>query len=97
MEFKRKGEQKDNPNTNKHEQIVPEQQGEQTLRDSLTKTDKTFYDRAMKDFGEPYYHFQGTLKKNKCGFCGKAYSTNLTLNKYCSYQHYRESLSGAPK
>lgn len=62
------------------------------LRASLTKTDKTFYDRAMKDFGEPYYNFTGELKKSKCGFCSEAYTTNLSLNKYCSYNHYASGL-----
>lgn len=65
---------------------------DEDLRSTLTKTDKTFYDRAMKDFGEPYYRFGGELKKAKCGFCGDHYTTTLSLNKYCSYSHYADSL-----
>lgn len=82
------------PNTNKS---LPEQPNEQKpeqddFRASLTKTDKTFYDRAMKDFGEPYYRFGGDLRKGVCGFCGAKFTTTLALNRYCSYEHYRLSL-----
>lgn len=68
------------------------------LRDSLTKTDKTFFDRAIKDFQEPgkapdpYYRFDGKLRKADCAYCGEEYQTNLNLNRYCSYQHYSKAL-----
>lgn len=61
-------------------------------RSKLTKCDKTFYDRAMKHFERPYYNFNGNLRKEKCAYCGADYTTNLSLNKYCSYQHYEISL-----
>lgn len=105
MAFKRQSEQepeqKDNPNTNKVEQILPEQaeteQPEQSLRDSLTKTDKTFYDRAMKDFREPYYHFgEIPVTKKVCdrGDCKQTFKTTLRLLRYCSYDHYTRTISG---
>lgn len=98
MAFKRiEPEQKLNPNTNKPEQIEPEhikveQPEQKTLRDSLTKCDRTFFDRAMRDFHEPYYIFTDTLRDIICGFCGEKAKTGLSLNKYCSYDHYSKSL-----
>lgn len=56
---------------------------------NITKTDKTFYDRAMKDFGEPYYNFNGRLRKEECRKCGKKFDTRLSLLKFCSYGHYK--------
>ena len=103
MAFKRQPEHEpehlDNPNTHKPAQIVPEQQPEQTddLRSTLTKTDKTFYDRAMKDFNEPYYRFNGQLRKLKCSFCAEVFSTNLSLNRYCTYQHYSQATDSITK
>jgi hypothetical protein len=61
------------------------------LRDSLTKTDKTFFDRAIRDFKNPYYNYSSPLKEDTCGLCGKDFKTNLSLNRYCSYAHYSES------
>lgn len=87
-------EQITNPNTNKGEQNVPEQptRTNDSLRSTLSKTDKTFYDRAMKDFGEPYYNFDWAEREAKCGYCGAKYKTMLRLNRYCSYQHYSQAI-----
>jgi hypothetical protein len=60
---------------------------------NLTPTDKTFYDRAMRDFKEPYYRFSDTIRKEKCAFCSKEYKTSLSLNRYCSYEHYATTRS----
>lgn len=88
MAYKRQPEQIDNPNTNKPEQKVPEQSNP-----NMTTTDKTFYDRAMRDFGEPYYNFDSELRENDCAQCKKKYKTRLALNKYCSYEHYKEAIT----
>jgi hypothetical protein len=64
------------------------------LRDSLTNTDKTFYDRAMNEWGEPYYYFDGELREGVCRLCEKKFTTNLSLNRYCSYEHYNKDLAG---
>jgi hypothetical protein len=99
MAFKRnKPEHLDNPNTNKAEQNEPEQaeseQPEQ-MRDFLTKTDKTFYDRAMLDFGEPYYNFlEKPVYSATCLRCRNKFKTTLGMLRFCSYQHYSASLSG---
>ena len=81
---------KPNPDTSKPDKF----------RDGLTTTDKTFYDRAMRDFGEPYYRFnqldkdgEPIMRELKCAQCGKSFTTTLSLNKYCSYEHYHESLA----
>lgn len=80
-----------NPDTDKTQVGQPKSD---TFRDSLTKTDKTFYDRAMDLWGEPYYKFRpGEEREAKCGFCGEKFKTTLSLNKYCSYQHYHQSLT----
>jgi len=63
----------------------------QDFRDSLSKTDKTFFDRAMKTFNEPYYNFISPLRKAKCVICNKEYQTTLSLNRFCSYQHYDQA------
>lgn len=89
-------------NINKVEQIVPEQseneQPEQSddFRSTLCKTDKTFYDRAMKDFKEPYYKFETELKDSVCILesCGAKFKTSLRMLRFCSYQHYSDALSG---
>jgi len=60
-------------------------------RSKLTKTDKTFFDRAMRVFNQPYYNFTSPLKKAKCVICNKEYQTNLSLNRFCSYQHYDQA------
>lgn len=59
------------------------------MREDLAKTDQTFYDRAMKDFGEPYYRFGGQKKEGVCAYCSKPFQTTLALNRYCGYEHYR--------
>ena len=100
MAFKRKPEQKAEHEQPEHEQkpeqTQPEQpeseQPEQNLRDTLSKTDKTFYDRAMKEWGEPYYKFSEVKRTVVCAQCGGKFTTSLSLNRYCSYGHYRESL-----
>lgn len=89
-----KVEQNTNPNTNKGEHLNPEQleneQPEQdTFRASLTKTDKTFYDRAMRDFKNPYYNFDAELHEEKCLFCGEKFKTRLRMGRFCSYEHYK--------
>lgn len=63
------------------------------VRPKLTKTDKTFYDRAMKDFGEPYYNFDDKARELKCAWCGKPFTTHLSMNRYCSFAHYKEAIS----
>ena len=100
MAFKRnpnkQPEQNNNPNTNKAEQIEPEQSNpnnDMDFRSSLTETDKTFYDRAMKDFGEPYYYFGNNTHQEKCIRCSKSFKTTLNALRFCSYQHYTEELT----
>lgn len=63
----------------------------------LNKTDKSFYDRAMKDFGEPYYKFENEEQELECGYCHKEYKTTLKLNRYCCYNHYSKSLTTLTK
>lgn len=102
MAFKRnpnKSEQKpehEQPeHTEKGEQTLPEQptRTEPPEREELSKTDKTFYDRAMKDFNEPYYYFHELpLTTRNCLRCGKEFKTTLRLLRYCSYNHYRKAL-----
>lgn len=67
-----------------------------TFRDSLTKTDKTFYDRAMRDFKEPYYKFDfdEPIQKKECAKCGNNFKTRLHLLIYCSYDHYAQTIGG---
>lgn len=62
-------------------------------RTNLTATDKTFYDRAMKDFNEPYYNFNSSERTLKCAYCGKEYTTCLSLNRYCCYEHYKTAIT----
>ena len=101
MAYKRehKGEQTTPPNPNKPEQIKPEHEAEQKneQREQLTKTDKTFYDRAIKDFGEPYYNFSNELREVTCDRCRKKFKTGLSLNRYCSYTHYSETITGVKR
>lgn len=68
---------------------------EVSLGFKLTETDKTFYNRAMKDFGEPYYGFGEHTKERECILpsCGKKFKTSLSLLKYCSYKHYTDALA----
>lgn len=63
----------------------------------LTKTDRTFYDRAMRDFnGDPYYRFgEKSEHEDRCLFCGEKFLTTLGALRYCSYEHYKGSISGA--
>lgn len=95
MAYKRvEPEQNSNPNTNKPEQIVPEQ-AKVEQPEHLTKTDQTFYDRAMRDFGKPYYRFNETPVREKIcdmGRCGKKFKTTLSLLRYCSYEHYSQTI-----
>lgn len=93
MAFKRKPEQKPKPNTNKGEQTIPEQHSP-NIRDSLTKTDQTFYDRAMRDFEKPYYNFSDELREEECLHCGDKFKTSMAMLRFCSYQHYSDALSG---
>lgn len=86
------------------EQMEPEQQIEGVEKhgeiqfdvnpNKLTKTDKTFYARAMRDFGEPYYRFGEKIHEEVCKFCDKGFRTSLSLLAYCCYNHYRDSLAG---
>lgn len=65
------------------------------FRATLTKTDKTFYDRALRDFKEPYYRFGETEATEKvCSRCGEKFKTSLALLKYCSYEHYSDTIAG---
>jgi hypothetical protein len=77
-------------NADKSEEDTPEL----SLRDTLSKCDKTFFDRAMRDFNDPYYRFSEDHRKIICGFCGEKATTSLSLNRYCSYAHYKASISG---
>lgn len=85
MAYARKGE-----HLPEHEQT---EQPNPNIPPGLTKTDRTFYIRAMRDFGEPYYNFEGTgfkdwkPKTDKCDWCQKEFTTNMPLNRYCSYEH----------
>lgn len=81
------------PNTNKilPEQAKVEQPEQNDFRASLTKTDKTFYDRALKDFGRPYYYYTDNLQEKNCELCRAKFKTGLPLNRYCSYKHYSEA------
>ena len=64
------------------------------FRATLTKTDKTFYDRAMRDFKKPYYIFDGELQENTCLTCGDKFKTSMPLLHYCSYEHYSNTIGG---
>lgn len=67
------------------------------FRTKLTKTDKTFYDRAMKDFKKPYYNFElETIRSATCILqsCGRPFTTSLSMLNYCSYEHYTRAISG---
>lgn len=103
MAFKRQPEQTSNPNTNKPEHLVPEQPNpnKDEFRATLTKTDKTFYDRAIRDFSgdKNYYRFtgdnnDGKLQERVCLNCGDKFKTLMPLLKYCSYEHYSETIGG---
>ena len=64
------------------------------FRAGLTKTDKTFYDRAMQEFKEPYYKFGDPIKEVTCLRCRDKFKTSLSMLRFCSYEHYSDSLSG---
>jgi hypothetical protein len=89
-------EQNSNPNTNKPEHFEPEHTNpnKDEFRATLTKTDKTFYDRAMREFKEPYYKFGDKLKEVSCLRCRDKFKTSLSMLRFCSYEHYSDSLSG---
>lgn len=99
MALKRQGEQKPEHSVPEHEQMMENIQPEQKFdmdedsRATLTKTDQTFFDRAMEDFGEPYYNFNSSVQEKSCTFCGKRFTTMLSMNKNCSYEHYSQSLA----
>lgn len=83
---------KTNPDTDK---LEVGQTKSDTFRDSLTKTDKTFYDRAMRDFKEPYYNFnQIPERAEKCLQCGTTFKTTMIMLRYCSYNHYSDAIAG---
>lgn len=94
-----------NPDTDKSDKIstksdklgqlteVQVGQTDDITRTELTATDKTFYDRAMKDFNEPYYNFNSSERTLKCAYCGKEYTTCLSLNRYCCYEHYKTAIT----
>lgn len=95
MAFKRKEPEQNKPeHEQKVEHSIPEQpESEQSEQDlNLTKADQTFYDRAMRDFGEPYYYFSDVVQEKKCANCNTKFKTSLRLNRYCSYKHYQETL-----
>lgn len=78
---------KTNPDTDKSQVGQPTRTNDE-FRETLTKTDKTFYDRAIKDFGEPYYNFDWEKREGTCAFCKSKYMTCLRLNRFCSYEHF---------
>lgn len=78
--------QLEQPNPNKLNE--PEQTAEQVLGFRLTSTDQSFYDRAMRDFQEPYYRFSDEIREEECIYCGKKFKTGLRMLRYCKYEHY---------
>ena len=64
------------------------------FRATLTKTDKTFYDRAMRDFKNPYYIFTGEVTERVCDTCKDKFKTAMPLLRYCSYEHYSNTIGG---
>lgn len=104
MAYKRthQGEQKPEQTQPEHEQNAPEQansnkpEHEPGFRAALTKTDRTYYDRAMKDFAEPYYNFFSVPEHEQVCIrlgCTTKFKTCLSLCHYCSYEHYEQTLS----
>lgn len=81
-----------NPDTDKLEVGQPKSDIDDTntFRASLTVTDKTFYDRALRDFGKPYYRFTDNIREEKCLFCGEKFRTGLAMLRFCSYEHYAD-------
>lgn len=78
-------------------ETVTHPEHEPGFRAKLTKTDKTYYDRAMKDMSEPYYHFLGVPEHDETCIrlgCGAKFRTTLSMCRYCSYAHYKETISG---
>lgn len=86
----------DKPNPDTQKEPTRTGPGQDGFRDTLTATDKTFYDRAIKDFGKPYYKFSDKIQEHTCamGSCGKKFKTSLSMLRFCSYRHYSEALSG---
>ena len=64
------------------------------VKSDMTETDQTFYDRAMKDFGEPYYKFGESEREETCLQCDKKFKTTLSMLRFCSYKHYSDALAG---
>ncbi len=95
MAFKRKPEQIASEPEQTRTINKPEQPNPNISVRELTKSDKTFYDRAMRDFGKPYYNFDAALREEKCirEGCGAKFETNMSLLRYCSYQHFSDTIS----
>lgn len=91
--FKRNSDIKSDK-TNSDTELGQDNSDNANLRDQLNKTDRTFYDRAIKDFGEPYYNFElDNVRDGKCAYCEAKFKTTLALNRYCSYEHYSNGLT----
>lgn len=95
MAFKRTNPNKD---SEQPEQSYPNslKMNPNKFRDLLSNTDKSFYDRAMRDFGESYYLFSSKQTDKQCILqsCKLKFKTSLALLRYCSYDHYADSLGG---
>lgn len=86
-----------NPNIDSNTNISQPEQDKANIdefRAGLTKTDKTFYDRAINLWKEPHYDFGGILRDSACAQCGDKYKTRMSLLKYCSYKCYSNAISG---
>ena len=81
--------------------IIPDKANPDTIiPDKLTATDQTFYDRALRDFPpelQPYYKFGEAVREETCHRCEKKFKTSLSLLKFCSYEHYRDSFTARVK
>lgn len=66
------------------------------IRESLTRTDQTFYDRNDGPdgiIGKDYYNFGSELRESKCLHCGAGFKTHMAMLKFCSYDHYKKAFN----
>lgn len=89
----------DKPNSDTDKEQVGQKSD---IRDTLTKTDKTFYDRndgidehgIMGIVGKDYYYFDAPLRDEECLHCGDKFQTNMKMLRFCSLNHYKDALAG---